>query len=262
MHVKCNICGRTFSSQGGLDCHTPICPARKQAQNILFSSRRKRPRTEDSHEGFDWRENSEASRNFREEDILVEGGVYNMEPGVEGVMGQGIEGEVIGQEDDVGNVGNETHDLNPETQLTERRRVVPARFEDFIVSNQSALTKARKSRRPLPSLSPPLPTSPQADMTETEPEPELEKIDVFRTEINTHNLFRIYQHRKPSQDPDAFTTTNDVADAPTFESANPKADIETVFGPASPENTPSSDSPSSNQKKNPTIHFKTFQHSV
>ncbi|THU86733.1 hypothetical protein K435DRAFT_804863 [Dendrothele bispora CBS 962.96] len=98
-------------------------------------------------------------------------------------------------------------------------------------------------------------------MTDRQDEPELDTLEIFRTETNAHNLFRIYHHRKPSQIPDAFTTTNDVADAPTFESANPKANIEKVFGPASSDNTTLPYSPDSSENKrsyNPFQNFSTF----
>ncbi|KAK7435189.1 hypothetical protein VKT23_019759 [Stygiomarasmius scandens] len=129
----------------------------------------------------------------------------------------------------------------PPPQLdSRRRRKAPAKYEDFLISSSSALVK--KQRLPQQGVVAP-PSHPSSPSRQPTPEiifsrPSSEEPasapTIFRTTPNNAGVFRVYKYTKPSRDPDAFVTTLDVADAPTFERSTPsqKNNVQDGFGAA------------------------------
>ncbi|KAK7440946.1 hypothetical protein VKT23_016722 [Stygiomarasmius scandens] len=91
---------------------------------------------------------------------------------------------------------------------------LPARYENLVVSNKSALVKSVRTET---HASEPVA---QSDAGESEDE-ELESglfVYCYKTEPDKYGLFKVYESALPSMDPDESISTDEITDAPTFSS--------------------------------------------
>ncbi|KAK7444353.1 hypothetical protein VKT23_015366 [Stygiomarasmius scandens] len=131
--------------------------------------------------------------------------------------------------------------VETQTRTSARRRKLPARFEDKVVSNRSALIKSTRSQRAVspeadenPIPRPFNPTSMVLDLNFPNPldedapsAPLLEHLidDVespkpytfyYQTDPDEFGVFKVFESSIPSVDPDENVGVDEIADAPTF----------------------------------------------
>ncbi|KAJ8078120.1 hypothetical protein PM082_000326 [Marasmius tenuissimus] len=90
-----------------------------------------------------------------------------------------------------------------------RRIIVPARYADFLIPEQTAM-----SNTPLPPLSlPPSPPNPNSPFCPPSPECQLPlPVPIYRSEPNNAGLFRIHRYFLPQNDPELSTALGENAD--------------------------------------------------
>ncbi|KAK7465384.1 hypothetical protein VKT23_005362 [Stygiomarasmius scandens] len=196
--VKCHWCSRNIASYDGLLRHRPKCPARPEIEDQIFQPLPKRARIEDEAPG--------------------EG---DFEPEDEEMDMADAENHELDELDEQPQEHYEAQavPLPPPELDGPRRRKAPAKYQDFLISSEAAFVKKRRipweeldDRSPPPIHPEPTPEIESSKFSTEEPDPR----PTYKTLPNSAGIFRVYKHTKPSRDPDAFVTTVDVADAPTF----------------------------------------------
>ncbi|THU95728.1 hypothetical protein K435DRAFT_966260 [Dendrothele bispora CBS 962.96] len=216
---SCHPCSKEFKTIHARNIHlSRHCPYR----NALKPKKRAKLAHPDNEDDWDTQRGTGDDHELGMDEVGDDNELEMVEEGA-------YEGLVLGNTDSVDPAQEQETDLG---RVPACRRKLPARYEDKVVSNRSALVKSIRLHR-IDSLENLNPTSMSLDLNfhnplerDITPTPSLDELTgdannapytfYYQTEPDEFGVFKVFESSIPTVDPDENIGVNDVADAPTF----------------------------------------------